>query len=209
MASAKAAAAAWESLLRAQVTLMRRFREDDIWDELSMREYDVLFTLSQARERRLRLGELNEGILLAQPSLSRMVDRLEQRGLVRREGPGDDRRGTLVCLTADGAALQRRIGRRHAARIARYVGQALDERDLADLERITRSLRLAQADIPACPLASPGMIARCAITARSRRSSTSRRVSACLTSPSCRTEARRPPSRCAWCPPTTTLLTAR
>lgn len=148
MADAKAAAAAWESLLRAQVTLMRRFGEDDIWSELSMREYDVLFTLSSADHGRLRLGDLNERILLAQPSLSRLVDRLEQRGLVRREVPADDRRGTLVCLQPAGAEIQRRIGRRHAQRIARYVGDALSAQDLLELERITRTLREAQARIP-------------------------------------------------------------
>ena len=147
MAHAKAAAGAWEALLRAQVTLMRRFGADDIWDELSMREYDVLFTLSLARDGRLRLGELNERILLAQPSLSRLIDRLAADGLVRREVPVDDRRGTLVCLTPGGAEVQRRIGRRHAARIAAYVGDALSEQDLADLERIATTLRLAQPGI--------------------------------------------------------------
>ncbi|MCU1689849.1 MAG: transcriptional regulator, MarR family protein [Jatrophihabitantaceae bacterium] len=126
---------------------MRRFGEDDIWDELSMREYDVLFTLSLAPAGRLRLRELNERILLAQPSLSRLIDRLVQGGLVRREVPEGDRRGTLVCLTPDGALVQRRIGRRHAARIAAYVGGALSEQDLADLERIATSLRIAQPGI--------------------------------------------------------------
>lgn len=154
MAHAKAAAGAWEALLRAQVTLMRRFGADDIWDELSMREYDVLFALSLAPGRRLRLGELNERILLAQPSLSRLVDRLGADGLVRREVPAGDRRGTLVCLTDEGAQVQRRIGRRHAARIAAYVGAALSPQDLADLERIADALRRAQPAIPAVGAAS-------------------------------------------------------
>ncbi len=149
MANAKAAADAWEALLRAQVALMRRFGADDIWDELSMREYDVLFTLSGAPGRALRLGELNEAILLAQPSLSRLVDRLAADGLVRREVPPGDRRGTLVCLTELGARVQRRIGRRHAERIAAYVGGALDEADLAELTRLANALRQAQAGIPA------------------------------------------------------------
>lgn len=147
MARAKAAADAWEALVRAQVTLMRRFAEDDIWGELSMREYDVLFALSLAPDGRLRLGELNERILLAQPSLSRLIDRLVRDGLVRREVPAGDRRGTLVCLTDDGARVQRTVGRRHAARIAAYVGDALNEQDLADLERIATALRLAQPGI--------------------------------------------------------------
>ncbi|HWV78428.1 MAG TPA: helix-turn-helix domain-containing protein, partial [Isoptericola sp.] len=93
------AAEAWESLFRAQVTLMRRFQADDIWRDLSMREYDVLFTLSRAPRGELRLRDLNEGMLIAQSSLSRMVERLEARGLVARSVPADDARGTLVRLT--------------------------------------------------------------------------------------------------------------
>ncbi|MDN5545350.1 MAG: MarR family transcriptional regulator, partial [Rhodococcus sp. (in: high G+C Gram-positive bacteria)] len=37
---------AWEALFRAQVSVMRRLSADDVWDQVSMREYDVLFTLS-------------------------------------------------------------------------------------------------------------------------------------------------------------------
>ena len=64
--SAREAAEAWESLFRAQVTVMRRLLADDIWGDLSMREYDVLFTLALAPGETLRLRELNENILMAQ-----------------------------------------------------------------------------------------------------------------------------------------------
>jgi DNA-binding MarR family transcriptional regulator len=144
----RAAAEAWESLFRAQVALMRRFDADDIWGDLSMREYDVLFTLSRCDGGALRLVELNEHILLSQPSLSRMVDRLAERGLVAREAAVGDRRGVLVRLTTDGLAAQRRIGRLHTATIARYVGGALDPQELATLQMLTDKLRHAQTGIP-------------------------------------------------------------
>ena len=77
---------AWEALLRAHAALMKEFAAEDIWRELSMREYDVLYTLAKCREP-IRLGELHRHVLLSQPALSRMVDRLVARGLVRPAPP--------------------------------------------------------------------------------------------------------------------------
>ena len=59
---------------------MKQFAAEDIWAEVSMREYDVLYTLSKCREP-LRISELNRHVLLSQPALSRLVDRLAERGL--------------------------------------------------------------------------------------------------------------------------------
>lgn len=138
------AAAAWESLFRAQVALMRRFESGEVWDPLGRSEYDVLFTLSRCPDGRARLHELNREILLTQPSLSRMVVRLEMAGLVSRESDPHDRRGTVVALTEAGGDMQRSIGRRHAAQIRRHVGTALDRDELEELERLTTKLRRAQ-----------------------------------------------------------------
>ncbi|GII99247.1 MarR family transcriptional regulator [Sediminihabitans luteus] len=134
-------AAAWESLFRAQVALMRRFQAEDVWDELSLREYDVLFTLSTFPDAAARLRDVNERILLSQPSLSRMVDRLAERGLVERRAAPDDARGTVVALTAEGSRLQKRIGRRHVRSIDAAVGAVLDDDELAELQRLTDKLR--------------------------------------------------------------------
>ncbi|GHH75871.1 MarR family winged helix-turn-helix transcriptional regulator [Promicromonospora soli] len=145
--SAREAAEAWESLFRAQVSVMRRLLADDIWGDLSMREYDVLFTLALAPEETLRLRELNENILMAQSSLSRMVERLEKRGFVRRHPSPDDGRGVLVSLTEEGSAIQKELGRRHVRSIAHYVGPAMDAEELVQLRQLTERLRAAQAEI--------------------------------------------------------------
>lgn len=145
----RASADAWEALFRAQVALMRRFARDDVWGGLRVREYDVLFTLARAPGRALRLRELAASSLLTQPSLSRLVDRLEADGLVERRPVEDDRRGTDVHLTPRGAQRQREIGRRHVRSIAALVGGALDPDELATLERLCTKLRLAQDDLPA------------------------------------------------------------
>ncbi|MFC7405947.1 MarR family winged helix-turn-helix transcriptional regulator [Georgenia alba] len=145
--SARVAAEAWESLFRAQVALMRRFEESGDFAPLRAREYDVLFTLSRAPAGRLRLRALNENILITQPSMSRMVERLERRGLVRRDRADDDARGLVVSLTEEGAALQRSIARRHVRTLRRLVGGALSEDELRALTDLTTKLRRRQEEI--------------------------------------------------------------
>jgi len=139
---------AWESLFRAQVAVLRRLGADDIWHDVSFREYDVLFTLRSRPGHAARLRDLAAHSLLSQPSLSRMVDRLEVRGLVAREVVPGDARGTLVVLTEEGVRVQGEVGRRHAEAIAAYVGGALDDDDLDALRDLTSRLRDAQGEIP-------------------------------------------------------------
>ena len=142
---------AWESLMTAHARLTALFAAEDMWDEAGMREYDVLFTLSGAEDGRLRLRELAESSLLSQPSLSRMVERLEAAGWVRRLRAPEDGRGVLVTLTTEGAALQKEVGRRHVEAIAHYVGGALEDDQLRDLIRVTGALRAAQPEIGDLP----------------------------------------------------------
>ncbi|HSJ27837.1 MAG TPA: MarR family transcriptional regulator [Acidimicrobiia bacterium] len=129
---------AWESLLLAHATVMRRFASEE-WDEVSIREYDVLYTLSKCSEP-IRLGELHRHVLLSQPALSRMVDRLVARGLILRVSDPTDARGRLLSLSAEGRATQRRIGRRHARNVAAAMTTALTDAQLEDLRSICRTL---------------------------------------------------------------------
>jgi len=130
---------AWESLLAAHAVLMKRFAAQDIWADVSMREYDVLYTLSKCAEP-INLTELNRHVLLSQPALSRLVDRLAERGLVERCADPADGRGVRVSLTGDGRARQAAIGRRHARGVARAMTAELSAGELAQLETICRKL---------------------------------------------------------------------
>ncbi len=132
---------AWESLFQAQVSLMRIFTAENIWQDLSIREYDVLYALTKGPETGLRLCELNEKIPLSQPSLSRMAERLEKRGLVRRSQDPSDGRSVNVCLTDKGRELQRSIGRKHATTVASQMNQALDHDQLLQLIELCSQLR--------------------------------------------------------------------
>jgi DNA-binding MarR family transcriptional regulator len=129
----------WEALLSAHAALMKQFAAADIWADVSMREYDVLYTLSKDPEPQ-RISELNRHVLLSQPALSRMVDRLAERGLLERQPDPADGRGVRLSLTACGAALQRRIGRRHARGVARAMTARLDHAELRQLAAICQKL---------------------------------------------------------------------
>ena len=133
---------AWEALLTAHASLIKRFAAEDIWEDISMREYDVLYTLSKCQEP-IRLTELNRHVLLSQPALSRMVDRLADRGLVSRTTDPSDGRGVRLALTADGRAVQRQIGRRHGRSVAQSMLAGLTPAELRQLEELCAKLAAA------------------------------------------------------------------
>jgi len=130
---------AWEALLSAHAAAMKRFATRDIWAEVSMREYDVLYALSKCPEPQ-RMSELNRHVLLSQPALSRLVDRLADRGLIERRADPADGRGVRLALTTTGAGLQRRVGRQHARDVAQAMTTGLDREELRQLETICRKL---------------------------------------------------------------------
>jgi DNA-binding MarR family transcriptional regulator len=136
---------AWEALLSAHAVLMKQFAAEDIWTDVSMREYDVLYTLSKC-DAPIRLSELNRHVLLSQPALSRLVDRLAERGLVGRQPDPADGRSVLLSLTDAGRAVQRRVGRRHARSVARAMTAGLDPGELRQLEAVCLKLATAEPD---------------------------------------------------------------
>lgn len=131
----------WESLLRAQVTVMREFNKEPLLKELGSREYDVLFSLSRCSSGWLRLNELNDHVLLTQPSISRMVDRLESRGLVQRKTVEEDKRGVLIGLTEAGVAVQKKVGRAHVEHIQEIMETALSDDEMRTLLALTEKLK--------------------------------------------------------------------
>ena len=135
------AAETWESLFRAQVAVMRKLQAGPAFKKVALNEYDVLFTLSRCPSGWLRLNELNDHVLLSQSSLSRLVERLEKRGLVARMAAPEDGRGVLLKLTDAGAELQQDIGREHVRDISGLLGPALTAAEQKELRRLTEKLR--------------------------------------------------------------------
>src|SRR4051795_10980998 len=74
---------------------------------LAVTEFDVLITLFNAPDRRLRMSELAERVLLSPAGTTHLVTRLERDGLVRREAdPTDGRKWFAVLTDAGDAALR-------------------------------------------------------------------------------------------------------
>jgi DNA-binding MarR family transcriptional regulator len=138
------AVTAWESLFRAQVSVMRYLNAEFPTSELSLTEYDVLFNLSRQPGRQLRMKELNRHLLLTQPSVSRLVDRLAARGLLAKSHDQDDARGVNVTLTSAGFELFRRVARSHIESIAERVGASLSTTELETLTELCDRLRLSE-----------------------------------------------------------------
>ena len=100
----------WEAMFRAQATLAREFECDIDWGDLLPREYGVLYALAGAADG-LRITDLIDDALLTQAGVSRLVARLEKRGLVARRSDPDDARACRIVLTTEGRDVQRRLGR--------------------------------------------------------------------------------------------------
>jgi len=93
----------WRTFLRAHATVLRELEREMLAETgLPLPWYDVLLQLAEAPQRRLRMAELADRVLLSRSGLTRLIDRLQAEGLVRRERSPDDARGTYTVLTADG-----------------------------------------------------------------------------------------------------------
>jgi DNA-binding MarR family transcriptional regulator len=133
---------AWEALYRAQVAVLRQLLSEFPDDEVSFTEYDVIFNLYRQPGRALRIRDLNRHLLLSQPSVSRLLDRLVARGLVVKQPDARDARGTIAVLTEQGADVFRRVGARHARSIISRMS-VLDAAEQHELARLANKLRAA------------------------------------------------------------------
>ena len=133
---------AWEALFRAQATLSLEFEREGAWGDLLPREYGVLYALSAAADG-LRISDLCDDVLLTQAGISRLVSRLEKRGLVERRDDPDDARAQRIRLTARGVDEQRRVGRAHARHVATAMTRALGPAQLETVIEFSRALLAA------------------------------------------------------------------
>jgi DNA-binding MarR family transcriptional regulator len=111
----------WRSFLRAHAGVVGALeRELSTEAGLPLAWYDVLLQLAEAPERRLRMAELADRVLLSRSGLTRLVDRLAAEGLVRRERSPDDARGTYTVLTVAGIDRLRRAVPTHLGGVERH-----------------------------------------------------------------------------------------
>lgn len=133
--------AAWRTFLRAHAFVARRLEAELLAEhDLPLASYDVLVQLSEAPFRRLRMTDLADRVLLSRSGLTRLVDRLERDGLVRREACPNDARGTLAVLTETGLQRLRTAWPTHARGIAEHVTDRLSAHEVQTLAELLGKL---------------------------------------------------------------------
>ena len=129
----------WVVLARAFDAVERQSRASIARFGLGTTEFGVLEVLYHKGE--LPVCEVQRRILVVSSSTTYVVDKLRERGLVRRRHSDADRRVTLLTLTAAGRRLIRRVFPPHAAAM-RYAVGALPPREQAQAIRLLRALGL-------------------------------------------------------------------
>jgi len=135
---------AWGSLLRVHATLVPRLdRRLQTSGGLSLAWYDVLLELNAAPDRRLRMSDLGERVVLSRTRVSRVVDELVKAGYVERQANDEDRRSAYAAMTSEGRRVFRAAAPVYLDGIESEFAAALTVGELAmvrdALDRVVRS----------------------------------------------------------------------
>lgn len=126
--------AAWQALLHAHRQLVRvldaELRQQH---DVTFGEYDVLVRLARAPERSLRMRELAARVMITPSGVTRVVDGLEERGLVTRRRDEADARAVHAQLTATGLELVRLAARTHLRGIREHFTGRLTTAQLREV----------------------------------------------------------------------------
>ncbi len=133
---------AWRALARAFAAVVRTQEAALAGTGLDLSDYDVLVNLADAPPEGVRPSELADQVLLTKSVMTRLLDRLEHRGLLERRACPSDRRGQLIALTPAG----RHLLRRAAPGILRGLGAAFAPLSASDVDAVrTTSERIREA----------------------------------------------------------------
>jgi DNA-binding MarR family transcriptional regulator len=125
---------AWRGFVRAHALLSKELDAQlERAHGLPLSSFDVLAELSEATGRRMRMSELAAAVSLSRSGLSRLIDRLEREGLIRRTPCADDARGAYAVVTTRGI---RRLEQVRPAYIQAVREDFLAHFTPADLEQL-------------------------------------------------------------------------
>lgn len=120
-----------------------RTLEDELFAryELTPQQYNALRLLRGEHPEKLRTLDLAARLVSRAPDITRLLDKLEQRGLIDRDRPADNRRIVRVGITAAGLALLEKLHEPLRACHAQQLGH-LSRNDLEKLITLLRAARL-------------------------------------------------------------------
>jgi DNA-binding MarR family transcriptional regulator len=129
------------SIERTAAVLMHAFADSLKPHEITPTQYNVLRILRGAGEAGLCRSEIRERLVAQVPDVTRLLDRMEESGLVERERSDRDRRLVTTRITPEGLKLLRRLDEPVATSHARQLGHlsAAQLRSLIDLLALARS----------------------------------------------------------------------
>lgn len=108
---------------------------------LSVPWMGVLIRLARSPGQRLRMTELARDMTMSTSGLTRLIDRIERVGHVRREPCPNDRRGFHAVLTPAGLAVVAEASTRHVADLETYLAAPLTPDQLTQLTDLLRIVR--------------------------------------------------------------------
>ena len=129
--------ASWRAFLLTYATVMRKL-EQEMLDEhdLPLTWYDILAHLDSAARGAMRMQKLAESVLLSRSGLTRLVDRMEQAGMVERHPCEEDRRGMYAVITNRGEEALFQAMPSHINSINQHFLRYLDVFDVQALLRV-------------------------------------------------------------------------
>lgn len=122
---------AYQAFSRADSEGLRQYK-------LTQPQADVVFTLGNTEG--LTFKEIGEMTLITKGTLTGIIDRLEQKTLVKRVQGSEDRRCTRVVLTKKGNQVFRDVFPKHVAYMKSHFDQ-LNSNEILTIERSLRKLR--------------------------------------------------------------------
>ena len=142
--------AAWIGFLVSHSVLIKKIdRALAESGHITLDVYDALLALEDAPERRLRMSELAERVLLSRSGITRLVDRLEQAGYVTRQACPGDRRALWASLTPEGLKAREEAWPVYRRTVQELFGSRVSLEEAEVLRRVF--LRLLE-DYPSCLL---------------------------------------------------------
>ncbi|MGK5677925.1 MarR family winged helix-turn-helix transcriptional regulator [Actinoplanes sp. URMC 104] len=135
---------AWRTFIESSWALHTHL-EDELRAQtgLSMNDYHVMVVLSEAPDRRLRMGELAKSLVFSPSRITYQISSMVKRGLVSKQPCPEDGRGQEAVLTDEGMAALEAAAPLHLITVRDSFIDHLDPDELAVVHRVFARIRKA------------------------------------------------------------------
>ena len=132
---------AWIGFVKSQQSVLDKVDKDFKASGFPLLSwYDLLLELEKSKGGRLRQKELGELILLSKYNVSRLLDRLEKQGLIKREPCEEDTRGVFAVITPKGKKLRNKMWPVYYGSIKENFLSKFNEKELKQIIRLSKRL---------------------------------------------------------------------